>query len=113
MWTMLTVTQVTTGQITWPPGAAVTTAAKRLNMTEDLAMPSESNDDLKKKQKLDAPEPRGQSADATLKSKAEVLIRIHGITFNSFKGQRCIHTETALSAEDKATICEAVRKDLV
>lgn len=76
-------------------------------------MPSAENQALEAEQNLGAPPLREQPKTDTLKRKAESLVKLHGITFGTFKGKRCLYCDTSLPPEHYATIKEAMDKGLV
>lgn len=106
MWTTSMGTMATTTPATWPPYASHTTARKRRGTMEDLEMSKDKPEDW-------APPPPRKAKPDSLKRQAEAIVKLHQITFGSFKGKRTINCDVKLPKRDYDKLAEAMRQKLI
>lgn len=75
---------------------------------EDLAMQDEQD----ASKDWVPPAPRAATT-TTLRTKAEMLVRMHGLTFGMANGKRCIHSDEPIPDKDYQVIAEAMRKKMI
>ncbi len=49
----------------------------------------------------------------SLKTKAQMIVRLHCITFGTFNGKRCIYADTSVPEKDMEDVREAMRDGIL